>query len=236
MVGTSARVEIPVRDLGRLVAAMATLWRRWCEVPFDPDGVAVLDGERREGLRVTRGSHLTAGARYRLVFASDAKAEPHDVDLVRATGDEVEFLVDRPGLRCAVRLREPRSPGEVRLDVRGAVAELPLVGKDYAFTGAVDPAVLGSGGRAASGELRFKRLRVRASVDVAVRGTTHRVTVRVSGRPRGVLSPALVAWPFLRAKAAEGLAEALGEVARELRATDDLADRAWAELVADIAR
>lgn len=60
--------------------------------------------------------------------------------------------------------------------------------------------------------------------------------MRLSGRPLGVLTPALVAWPFLRGKATRGLAEALGEAARELRSTDDLADQAWAGFVADIAR
>ncbi|NUT93164.1 MAG: hypothetical protein HOY78_14180 [Saccharothrix sp.] len=225
MVGISVVVEADARVLRELVAGGAEFWQRWTGVAFGSGGVADVG---RRGLRLVRGRHLEVGTRYSVALV-DPAAE-YVVDVVRAERDLVEYLVEGAEAAVTWRVHEPDVPGEVHVGVRGEVPELPLAGTEYTATWSVHPEALVSGGRAVVGEVRLKRVRARADVGVEVVGDVARLDVRVSGGVKGVLRPLMLAWPFLRRQAEDGLRR---EVAKALGEPDG--ERLWDGFVARLA-
>lgn len=72
------------------------LVKRWQGLVFDDDGVALVDGRRREGLALVDGEHPKAGARYEIVTAGERPGH-YVAEVVADTQTELRVRIDRAG-------------------------------------------------------------------------------------------------------------------------------------------
>jgi hypothetical protein len=240
-----ASTEIEALDVRAVAALTAAVVARWRRLPFDGDGAVLVDGERREGLRLLAGVHDRPGARYRVVPA-EPEPEPvppgahpdeipnpivpeaFDVEVLRSDGSALDVRL-RP-VTGDIDVRAGLvDPGRARaLWVEGSYDndEVPFLrgtvdGRLDVDLGAL-PGGAGPEGPMLQGALTHRRGRLALAATVRPAGRSDRWVLDVEVRGgRGVLRPlAAVAGPvagwFLRRELRRTLVEDVAPASAEL--------------------
>lgn len=259
----SVHAEGPAIDLDRFVRAIPLLVGRARTVSFDDDDRAVLEGKPTDRLLLVDGTAGRPGAAYRVtgddgepttVTVTRDDAEAIDAELSGGTGGQGNGVTTGTG---TVTLERPAEA--VRLVVAGAltVADAPrMVGSRWDLAG---QALLADWD--APGE---PQLAIQLSGRLGSANSTARIDRRSGGpgplgdeadlwdialeielRPRNVARLAALAWPFVRRRVTEAIArqitaalvESAEQIAEDFDPEDgpeEIADRAWAIIVADL--
>lgn len=257
----TVHAEGPAIDLDRFVRAIPLLLDRSRRVDFTADGRAILDGTATDRLRLVDGTAGRTGAAYRVLNEGEAAtvtitrddAEAIDAEL---TGGLVDAGSSTTGAGT-ITLERPSAAARVLVSGALDVAEAPrMVGTRWDVAGQVRLADWdGPGEPQVSVQLdgRLGSARSTARIDrrsggpgaIGAEADLWDVTLDIDLQPRGVARLASLALPFVRRRVTEAIArqitDALLETAIQIAedfdpedGPEEIADRAWAVIVADL--